>query len=204
MSEDNRPELELFATDSKTKKWEPSQEIEEEIVEMTYGKLPLQMRASEAQLEEFYRIAYNMYRAGNFANALPFFHLLVLGRPQEARFVRALAATYQMLKDYPQAITYYTVSSVLDPKNPYPYYHSADCWMHMNEPIGAYTSLDMGIKTAAENPRYKGLLERMISQKRSLEKEFEEKKKLGTPFKGGTTFGAFPDDMEELGRILKS
>lgn len=202
-SDTERPELEATTGKLTSKKWAPSKEIEEEVLEMAQGVLPTKLRASDAQLEEFYHIAYNLYRAGNYEKALPFFHLLIMARPQEARYVRALASTYQMMKDYYQAIGFYTASTFLDAENPYPHYYSADCWRQLNEPIGAYASLEMGIKAAASNPQYKGLLDRMVTQMRKLEKEFEEKKKLGASLEGRTVFGDFPSDIEELGRILK-
>lgn len=194
-NEQERPDLSLLG-EATEKKFEFSKQTQDEaLAELEWGGMPTEFRASEAQIEEFYNIAYNMYRSGNYKDAVPILHLLMMGRPSEYKYVFALAACYHMLKQYETAVSYYVLCAVLDPKNPTPHYHEADCWTHLQEPSGTYLALYTGIQKAAASPKYYKLLDRMTSMQNQLKAELEEKANLGvTDFRGQA-------GKEEMGKL---
>jgi len=206
-------EIDLFGEE--LPRWTPSREIEEQAILALKDALPLEMRASDADLEESYQKAYNLYQSGRFKDALPYFSLLCLARPNVPRFLMALGATYHMLKQYPAAITYYSLGYMLDPNNPRLQYHIADCWLQMEELPGAYIALEMGIEQAKKNPKFKNLLDRMQSMQNNLIKELEEKKKMGVTDFRGTQYSdpvmeklkekyKHPNDLDEFKKMMSA
>lgn len=193
-----RPDLNLARKEG-TKKFQVSKQAENEALALLkQANMPLEMRASEHQLEEFYEIAYNLYRSGNFQDALPMVQILALARPQEFKYVFTIAACYHMLKQYEEAIPYYVFCALLDPKDPLPHYHEADCWLHLQETSGAWLALYMGIKKARDSKQYYALYDRMVSMQNKLKAEFEEKAKLGVYNFRGT---AGQEEMAKLGDL---
>ncbi len=181
-----KPELET-GEGKPEEKWQPSPEIRLAAEECVAGFFPLELRPSPAKIEEFYQIACNLYKSGKYKEALPFFELLGVSNAKDYRYLIAIAACYHMLKSYKDAAPAYTIASVLDPDNPYPQYHLADCFIRMHEPVGAYVALEMAITRCKKNPRkYKGLMDRVNAILNKLKKEFEAKAAQGiTNFREG-------------------
>ena len=198
MSEEEEPVLDSNLADLSSSKWKGSPETEEEVLMMMRQcGLPTELRANDAKLEEFYMIGYNNYKAGRFKEAAPFFHILIYARPKEAKFMMAIAACYHMMKDYQQATGWYTLTTFLDPKDPRPYYHIADCWLKVGEPMAAFLALETGMDVAAKSEKYNSLRDRMSAMHSNLEHEFDEKKKMGvTNFRG-------PADQDLIQKIKK-
>ncbi len=190
-----KPDLEAFEG-KREEKWQPSPEIQLAAEECVGGLFPLELRPSPAKIEEFYRIACNLYKSGKYKEAIPFFMLLGATNAKDYRYLIAIAACYHMLKSYSEAAPAYTIASVLDPDNPYPQYHLADCFIRMHENVGAYVALEMAITRCKKNPRkYKGLMDRVNALLNKLKKEFEAKKAQGiTNFREG----APPPNLSKL------
>lgn len=199
MTEHERPDLSLIGKSEK--KFEFSTETRNQaLASLQAAGIPTDVRASEAQFEEFYSIAFNMYRSGNFKDAIPFLSILLMGRGTEAKYAFALAACHHMLKEYEKAISFYVLTAILDPKNPLPHYHEADCWINLQETASAYLALFMGIKKASASPEHKSLMDRMVSMQNRLKAEFAEKAKLGiTNFRGN----AGKEEMAMLEKALQ-
>lgn len=177
--ESERPDLSLESKGA-AKKFEFSKQTQNDALAVLQSVgLPTDVRATEAQMEEFYNIGYNMYRSGNFKDALPVFNIIAMGRPQEYKYIFAVGATYHMLKKYDEAIAFYVLAAILDPLNPTPHYHEADCWIHLQELSGAYMALFMGIKKATASSQYERILQRMTNSLKNLEVELSEKAKMG-------------------------
>ncbi len=178
--EEEKPTLE----DGKktVQRWHASKEVEQDALACWMGILPIEMRASDATLEEFYDKACSLYKSGRYKEALPMFSLLTMAHIKEPRFQMARGATFHMLKDYLSAGQCYNMCSILDPENPFPQYHLADCCLHMNNPIGAYIAFRMALKRCKMKPDHKALQDRIETMLSKLEKDFEAKKKLGTTY----------------------
>jgi type III secretion system low calcium response chaperone LcrH/SycD len=188
-----RPELAETGKTAERYKFSPS--VEQDVLTVIRKILPTTLRASDAKLEEFYAKGLNKYKAGQYKEALPYFKLLITAHPKEPRYVMAVAACFHMLKKYTDAAKLYTASSFLDPENPIPQYHLADCCIHLNNPIGAFIALEMALKRCKTSVGHKALQERIEMLLEGMKKDFEEKKKEG--------FSYFQSDPE-VEKVIKS
>lgn len=177
MQANEKPELEGGLTSDQTRKhWKASPDIEEKALEVLHGILPTRLRASERRLEEFYQRGYLLYQIGRYAEAQPYFNMLVLADPQNPKFLMALGASYHMQKKYASAIQMYSTILYFDPLNPLPLYHAADCYIKIYEPFGALIALEMAIERCRD-PKFNTLKDRMKLMVERLGKELKEKMK---------------------------
>lgn len=181
MMREEKPELESFGKPL-SKKWHASPQLEEEALQLIQGILPLTLRASDARLEECYEKGYNLYKAGRYKDALPYFEILTVAHFKEPRYLMALAATKHMLKAYEAAAQGYSLCSMLDPDNPMPQFHLADCCLQTKNPVAAYVALQMAQSRCKKNPKYKALQDRVEMMIESLKKEFDENKAKGVKY----------------------
>lgn len=174
-----------------------------EEIALRYGEEKLDefnFRASDARLEEMYAKGYNLYKSGKYKEALPHFKLLIVAHPKEPRYSFAVAACLHMLKQYSEAGFMYNCSSFLDPSNPIPQYHLANCCLQINNHVGAYIALEMALKRCKQNVQHKALQERIEMQLANMAKDFEEKKNEGFKY-----FQSDPDierRMKELDKKM--
>lgn len=209
LNQEERPELEEQEAMPETGRWRPSPEIQREAELIMSAVWPKKLNPTPAQIEDIYRYACNLYKTGKYNDARPYFHLISMTNVQDPRYAMGIAACYHMLKNYKAAIQSYTLVSFVDPDNPIPQYHLADCFMHMNEPVGAYIALEMALTRCKKNPKkYKGLMHRVTLMLNRLKAEFAEKKAKGiTTFRSGELS---PEDiaiiekrMPQLGKLNK-
>ena len=177
--EEEIPDIEK-TLDKTQREWKASQEIQDQVLALlNEAELPTDIRATAAQFEEFYQTGINLYNAGSYNDALPYFHILMVGQANDARFSFAAAASYHMLKDYNQAAAFYHLTSMIDPTNPVPFYHLADCCIKLQDLVAAYVALDMGIQQGKNHPKHAVLVGRMQNLFKSLTHELAAKKKMG-------------------------
>jgi len=174
---DKRPDLENIGKPIERYKFSPA--LEDDALSAVKGVLPTTLRASDERLEEMYAKGYNLYKAGKYKEALPHFKLLIIAHPKEPRYVFAVGACFHMLKQYSEAGFMYNCSSFLDPENPIPQYHIADCCIHLNNDVGAYIALEMALKRCKQSTKHKALQERVEMLLKGMKQDFEEKKKEG-------------------------
>jgi Flp pilus assembly protein TadD len=62
---------------------------------------------TDRELECIYKIAFGRYSQGRFDLALPLFRGLVVHRPNEVRYLTALAACYEMCRKFDSAANVY-------------------------------------------------------------------------------------------------
>jgi type III secretion system low calcium response chaperone LcrH/SycD len=179
MQAGERPEIEAMALDEGAKKrWKASPETEDQVLALLKGVLPIRLRANDKRLEEFYQHGYLFYVTGRYKIAKPYFQMLCFGRPDNTKYQMAVAACSHMLKQYPEAISFYTMILYFDTDNPMPLYHIADCYLKMFQPFGALIALDMAIKKCT-NPKHQKLKDRMTLMVSQLEKELKERQEAG-------------------------
>lgn len=163
---------------SKTKKWKATPDIEELCLATLGDALHLKRRASDQRLEEFYQHGYLLYKAGHYEKAKSYFNMLMVGNPQEPKYVMAAAACGHMIKEYSFAISLYVLASILDMENPIPLYYAADCYIKALDPMGAAVALQMAIDRCVE-PKLAALKKRMAVMLERVEKELVEKREQG-------------------------
>ncbi len=81
----------------------------------------------ERDYELLYALGHDMYTRGKYDDAVNLFGFLVMRNHQERRFIMAYAAALQMTRDYVNAISLYTLASVLDLRDPLPGFYTCEC-----------------------------------------------------------------------------
>ena len=84
-------------------------------------------------LESSYAEAYALYQAGKYARASDLFRSLCTESPLEARFWFGLGSCMQESGEYQNALQAWAMAALLDPKNPYPHFHAAECSCSLNQ-----------------------------------------------------------------------
>ncbi len=129
------------------------------------------MGLSPGYLENIYAEAYRLYNTGKYAEAVHLFRILIMFNAMEPKYMLGLAACFHMLKEYTHAVQTYTMCSTLDPLNPIPHYHCADCFIQMKEHLSAMLSLELTIKQINNRPEYAKMKERAQLSLESLKEQ---------------------------------
>jgi type III secretion system low calcium response chaperone LcrH/SycD len=130
---------------------------------------------STESLENVYSLAYGKYQEGNYAAASNLFRYIVMLDPHTYKYALGLAASLHRGKDYQKAANYYVMASLLQPKDPVPYFHSADCFIHIDQPKVALSGLTMAILASGDDKKYNELKERALLMKQSLETQSQSR-----------------------------
>jgi type III secretion system low calcium response chaperone LcrH/SycD len=117
-----------------------------------------------------YAVAHGMYAQERYRDAQKLFNFLVACNPFDRRFHQALASSLQMTADYEQAISYYSMASVMDMKDPIPTFHTAECLAALGRVPEAREALQIVIEQSSSashallKQRATGLLELLSRQ----------------------------------------
>lgn len=120
--------------------------------------------------EAMYAVAHGMYSQERYGDAQKLFNFLVACNPFDRRFHQALASSLQMTGDYEQAISYYSMASVMDMKDPVPTFHTAECLAALGRVTEAREALQIVIEQSSSpahaplRQRASGLLELLSRQ----------------------------------------
>lgn len=134
-----------------------------EILEDLYLKgksLAEALNLNEQNLEDIYRMAYAAYNSGQYLEAKNLFVFLTLMDRENPRFFFGAGASYHMLKDYSNAIAFYTCVTWIDLLNPLPWYHLGDCYIHQNLKNEAAQAFNNVITRTKSNPAYEKIRSR--------------------------------------------
>lgn len=112
----------------------------------------------ERDYEVLYTLGHDLYTRARYADAARLFGFLVMHNHLQRRYIMAYAAALQMTHDYASAIGLYTLASVLDPGNPLPGFHTAECLIGMGLKEQACEALAIVLCECGE--RHAGLSER--------------------------------------------
>jgi len=154
-------------------------EIEDAALSIVGQFLPTKLRASEKSMEMLYERGFLLYNSGKFQEALSHFSLLSIADPDNAKYTFGRAACHHMLHEFHKAIELYTMTAIIEPGSPLPFYYSSDCFLKMHDPFGALITLDVGLKQSQDR-KYAKIIERMESMVKKLEHELSEKKVQST------------------------
>ena len=84
---------------------------------------------SADERETLYRMGYALYEQGRYSDAFKVFSTLVVHDHREPRFLFALGATCQVLKQYTDALLHYMNAAATNAEDPLPILHAAECLM---------------------------------------------------------------------------
>ncbi|MDF2549007.1 MAG: sycD9 [Chlamydiales bacterium] len=144
---------------------------------MTNGSSPkAALQISEETMEGIYSQGYNLYNQGRYQDASYVFRLLMMLDYKVAKYTLGLAACLHRLGDFSNAIVIYTLVGVLEPTNPIPYYHAADCFLKLGQTEGAFWALDQTIMLSAENEEHAVLKERAKILKQGVMQEMQQER----------------------------
>lgn len=112
------------------------------------------------QLENAYAVAYSAYQQGRYEEAASVFRYLLVFDKECYKYLLGLAASLHKLEQWAEAAGAYQMAAMKNPADPVPFFHAADCFVHLGEVTVADYSLAQVIKIAEADPKYKELAER--------------------------------------------
>lgn len=124
-------------------------------------------------MKELYSQAFHLYNTGKYGDAIEVFRMLVMFDATEPKYALGLAASHHLLKEYDKAVELYTMCAMMEPENPIPPYHTADCFIKLQDPISAMISLEMAIRNAGNKKEYAQIKEKASLTLGGLEKNLE-------------------------------
>ncbi|WP_323018737.1 SycD/LcrH family type III secretion system chaperone [Castellaniella sp.] len=113
--------------------------------------LPAGSRMSSAQLEVLYALAYAHVTQGQYAQALPIFSILATYGPTRKHYLAGLAVCLEKSERYEEAISMYSLLSVLFPGSPEPALQVAECQLMLGQAGDAAEELDRVLRCIAES-----------------------------------------------------
>lgn len=138
------------------------------------GIMPKQaLQITDDTMEAIYTQAYNLYNQAKYRDAGYIFRLLMLLDFTTPKYVLGLAACAHRLQDYTNAANLYFLCAALDPSNPLPHFHAADCYLQLGAVAIAAYSLSLAISTAGNQMQYEVIKQRAELMKQALEKQLE-------------------------------
>lgn len=132
------------------------------------------MNMDEQMLEGIYGQAYRLYNTGKYSESASIFRLLMMINSMEAKYTMGLAACYHMVKEYKFAVEAYTLCSIIDPENPIPQYHAADCYINMGDQVSAAVALKLAVNKGKDKPEFATLVDRANLMIEGLKKEVNQ------------------------------
>lgn len=106
------------------------------------------------ELEAIYNVAYNAYNSGRYDHATKAFQFLCYFDHLMQKNWMGLGASRQMQKDYANAVEAYTFAYLLDPDDPLPPLHAADCQIALGKRDAAISGLTVAIEHAGDQEKY--------------------------------------------------
>lgn len=114
-------------------------------------------------IEMMYSFASDLYSSGKYEDARAMFFFITQLNPKDKRFPFGCAASHHKVKKYYEASNYYLMASSLDPADPYPYFHAADCYIQLGKFENAKFLLDSCLVAAGERPEHEKLRQQVVA-----------------------------------------
>lgn len=137
--------------------------IEAEAIESFFaegGTFAMLRGVGAAQLEALYAQAFGFYQAGRLENALTMFKGLAALDHYDARAFLGVAASYQGLERYQEALPAYAYGAMLAPQDPRFCLHAAECQQHLGDLVSARCGYEHAL-ALAENGEHGFLASRV-------------------------------------------
>ncbi len=102
------------------------------------------------KVDALYAFAHSLYERERYEDARKVFTYLMALDHHEPRYMGAVAACFQMLKRYDEAIEHYCLASVQDLSDPRPTFHTAECLLAQGRTGEARDALSMVLNDCRE------------------------------------------------------
>lgn len=126
---------------------------------------------TDEELEALYAKGYQEYNAQKLEQAAQNFAYLVHLKPNEKRYLFALGAVFQSMKNYKQAVYYYSMAANQDISDPMISLHLVECLVGMSMNQEALELLDIMCKETMDRPDYQALHVKACTYKTLLTKK---------------------------------
>ena len=108
-------------------------------------------------MEKFYQVAYKLFQHQQYQEAGDAFIFLTTLNPYVFNYWLGLGMCEQLCNKYDGALIAYATSILIQVDNPVSHYHSAACYLAMNDEGNAIASLELAIFYSREKPEYEGI-----------------------------------------------
>ncbi len=129
-------------------------------------------------MDALYAQGYYFYSQAKYEKALPLFKALILYSSLDQRGWLGAAGCCEMLKQYDQAINFYSFAAILNLHDPTPALHSFDCYMALKNYPKALACLEAVILLSSKKPEHAELKKRAEFLRDALEKNVIEDEKI--------------------------
>ncbi len=106
------------------------------------------------ELELIYAVAHSYYANKKYDKALPIFKFLTMFDHITAKWWTGLGATWQMTKDYENAVNAYAMATVLDVEDPKPQLQAGYCLVMLGRKTEAREALEGCVIACGSNPAH--------------------------------------------------
>ena len=103
-------------------------------------------KAPTIDVEAFYAQAYAHYQANQSTEAAEIFSVLCARQPMEVRFWIGLGASLMGCTNYEKALHAWAMAALLDPRDPSPHFHAAECLDSLKQ----YRDASLALKEAKQ------------------------------------------------------
>ena len=137
----------------------PEERLAKIVADVLQGKTVMraELGLEQNDLEAIYAVTYNVYTSGKYAEAMKLFGILSLLDPTDYRFVFGGASCQQMMGEYLAASVYFQLAGGLDPENPAPMLHTAECLLALKDKDGARAALEHALERAGGKAEHQAM-----------------------------------------------
>jgi len=114
----------------------------------------------KATLANIYALAYAKYQQGHYQDAIDLFQYLLILNHERYEYALGLAAAFQALGNFEGAASTYLYCAVLEPSDPVPFFHGAECMRQIGRDDLARDGWRNAISAAQEREEYAELVRR--------------------------------------------
>ena len=100
------------------------------------------MTLSVKTCDLLYAKGHQLYNNGKWKEAITFFQILTLQRPDEKKYWLALGASYQMINDDKSALSNYAMATLIEPEDANTHLLSAECFYRLGDYVNSNRALE--------------------------------------------------------------
>lgn len=112
------------------------------------------MGYDQGLMDRQYKIASDLYHQADYKNAAAVFSYLTTLNPYDYRFWMGLGFAKQSERLYEEAIVSYTAAGAIDPEQPLPYLHAAQCFYALQLKEMSLENLQKALEVAKSKPEH--------------------------------------------------
>ncbi len=112
---------------------------------------------TQEKMDKFYEIARNLFAVEEYEKASDAFIFLTTLNPYMHSYWLGLGMTEQLKGDYQGALLAYSMAILTELDSPLPHYHSASCYIALNDKASAMNSLKAALEFAERDDKHRDL-----------------------------------------------